>query len=184
MLIATRPEDDEQIMRAARLAGAHDTLAGLSHGYDTLLTRLFSVPRPGPPPGRGRRRHRNPAAVGSVPGAAGTTLSGGQWQRVAIARAMLRGDADLLILDEPSSGLDAEAENDIHARLSSLRAGRTSLLISHRLSAVRDADDIVVLRDGRVVERATHGQLIRSGGDYAGLFRTQASGYQLDPPVR
>ena len=73
------------------------------------------------------------------------SLSGGQWQRVALARALLRDGRDLLILDEPSSGLDAEAEHEIHPRLRELRAGRTSLLISHRLGAVRDADRIVVL---------------------------------------
>ena len=67
-------------------------------------------------------------------------LSGGQWQRLALARALLRADCDLLILDEPSSGLDAEAEHEIHQQLQRMRAGRTSVLISHRLSTVRDAD--------------------------------------------
>jgi ATP-binding cassette subfamily B protein len=108
----------------------------------------------------------------------GVLLSGGQWQRVALARSFMRADRDLLILDEPSSGLDAEAEHDIHRRLSDLRRDRTTLLISHRLGAVRDADRIVVLRDGQVVEQGSHAQLMARDGHYAGLFRLQAAGYQ------
>jgi ATP-binding cassette subfamily B protein len=74
----------------------------------------------------------------------GVVLSGGQWQRLALARGFMRADRDLLILDEPSSGLDAEAEHAIHQRLRTLREGSASLLISHRLNAVRDADRICV----------------------------------------
>lgn len=77
----------------------------------------------------------------------GVPLSGGQWQRLALARAFMREDADLLVLDEPSSGLDAEAEHDIHRSLTRFRQGRTSVLISHRLGAVRAADTIVVLTE-------------------------------------
>jgi putative ABC transport system ATP-binding protein len=105
-------------------------------------------------------------------------LSGGEQQRVALARGFLRTGADLLILDEPSSGLDAEAEHALHQRLVRLRTGRTSLLISHRLSAMREADRVVVLQDGRVSEEGPHGQLLAAGGDYARLFSLQAAGYQ------
>jgi ATP-binding cassette subfamily B protein len=89
----------------------------------------------------------------------------------------MRADRDLLILDEPSSGLDAEAEHALHRRLSSTRADRTSLLISHRLGSVRDADVIYVLSTGQIVERGTHATLMRTGGEYRRLFTLQATGY-------
>ncbi|WP_244303966.1 hypothetical protein [Streptomyces lydicus] len=82
-----------------------------------------------------------------------------------------------MILDEPSSGLDAEAEAEIHSSLRRHRQGRTSLLISHRLSTVRDADTIAVLHQGRVTELGTHKTLTTAGGEYARLFTLQASGY-------
>jgi ATP-binding cassette subfamily B protein len=108
----------------------------------------------------------------------GVVLSGGQWQRLALARALLRDERDLLILDEPSSGLDAEAEHEIHQTLRDYRQGRTSLLISHRLGAIRDADALVVLDQGRVVEQGSHTDLMAAGGVYATLFTMQAAGYQ------
>jgi ATP-binding cassette subfamily B protein len=104
-------------------------------------------------------------------------LSGGQWQRLALARAYLRGERDVLILDEPSSGIDAEAEHEIHLRLREFRAGRTSVLISHRLGAVRDADLLVVLDEGRIVEQGTHAELVEADGRYARMFATQARAY-------
>src|SRR6185295_743264 len=88
--------------------------------------------------------------TGSEPMASGVVLSGGQWQRVALARALIRDRRDLMIMDEPSSGLDAEAEHQIHIHLRAHAAGRTTLLITHRLGAVRDADAIAVLHDGVV----------------------------------
>jgi ATP-binding cassette subfamily B protein len=89
----------------------------------------------------------------------------------------MRDDCELLILDEPSSGLDAEAEYEIGRRLRMARAGRTSVLISHRLSTLRDADVIVVLDEGVVVEQGTHDELIAQGGEYARLFAIQARAY-------
>ncbi|MGV9212719.1 ABC transporter ATP-binding protein [Micromonospora sp. RB23] len=158
-------DDPERLRAAARHAGIDDALAALPRGYDTLLTRIFfdGTDRDGPQ--------------------AGVVLSGGQWQRVALARGFLRADRDLLILDEPSSGLDAEAEHDLNQRLRELRRGRTSLLISHRLNAVRDADAIVVLSDGQVVERGDHDRLLAAGGGYARLFTLQAQGYRQDAPA-
>ncbi|MFG1943266.1 ABC transporter ATP-binding protein [Nonomuraea sp. NPDC048826] len=154
-----------RIEEAARRAGVHDVLAGLPHGYDTLLTRTFAA----------TSAEEDPQA--------GTMLSGGQWQRVALARAFLRGDRDLMILDEPSAGLDAEAEHDIHTRLRRLRAGGTTLLISHRLGTVRDADLIVGLAGGRIVEQGGHDSLMRAGGPYARMFALQAAGYAPSSPA-
>jgi ATP-binding cassette subfamily B protein len=152
-------DDRGAIESAARKAGIHDKLAGLPHGYDTLLSHMF---------------YRGPDQEHD-----GVILSGGQWQRVALARAILRDSPDLMILDEPSAGLDAEAEHEIHRSLKEHRAGRTSLLISHRLGAVRDADEIVVLADGGITERGTHAELLEADGEYARLFRLQASGYEI-----
>jgi ATP-binding cassette subfamily B protein len=152
--------DRAVIEAAARGAGVHDVLAGLPRGYATGLTRMFLDSADGQDPDTG------------------VLLSGGQWQRVALARAFTRARRDLLVLDEPSSGLDAEAEHDVHRRLAGLRAGRTTLLISHRLGAVRDADRIVVLDGGRVVEQGSHAQLIAARAGYARLFDLQAAGYR------
>lgn len=111
--------------------------------------------------------------------------SGGQWQRVALARAFLRDQADFMILDEPSSDLDPEAEHDVHLRVRRYRTDRTSLLISHRLNAVREADAIAVLEDGAIVELGSHEELVAADGLYARMFRVQASGYQDGtPPLR
>jgi ATP-binding cassette subfamily B protein len=93
-----------------------------------------------------------------------------------------RAQRDLLILDEPSAGLDAEAEHAIHERLVAMREARTSLLISHRLGSVRDADVICVLAGGRVAEQGTHAELMAADGEYSRLFALQASGYHNDGP--
>ncbi|HSQ67289.1 MAG TPA: ATP-binding cassette domain-containing protein, partial [Polyangiaceae bacterium] len=108
----------------------------------------------------------------------GVELSGGQWQRLALARAFMRRGADVLVLDEPTAALDAEAEHAVFERFARLTKGRTSILISHRFPTVRMASRIVVLEGGRVREQGTHEELIARGGRYAQLFALQAQGYQ------
>lgn len=152
--------DPERIRAAADRAGVDGFLRELPQGYETLLTRMFF--------GDGD--------------ATGVELSGGQWQRMALARAYFRDHRDFMILDEPSAGLDPQAEADLHDQMRRYRAGRTSLLISHRLNTVRDADLLVVLEDGVVVEQGTHQSLMRAEGVYARLFRLQSAGYQSAQP--
>jgi len=107
----------------------------------------------------------------------GHELSGGQWQKVALARAFMRDRAELLVLDEPTASLDAEAEHDLFLRLKALAADRSAILISHRFSTVRTADRIAVLQGGRIAELGSHEALLAKDGRYAHLFRLQASGY-------
>lgn len=113
-----------------------------------------------------------PAGLETPAGPRGSALSGGQRQRVAIARAVLR-DAPILLLDEATSALDTASEAKVAQALSELSQGRTTLVIAHRLSTVRDADKIVVIVEGRVVEEGTHDALLAAGGAYAGLCRMQ-----------
>ena len=103
-------------------------------------------------------------------------LSGGQRQRIAIARAML-ADAPILVLDEATSALDSESEAMVQEALGRLMAGRTSIVVAHRLSTVASLDRIVVLSDGKVVEDGPHVQLIESGGEYAALWSRQTGAY-------
>src|SRR5919106_4719537 len=138
-----RPEATEaELLEAAREANAHEFIARLPDGYDTMI------------------------------GERGVQLSGGQRQRLAIARAILK-DAPILLLDEATSHLDAENERLVHDALQRLMVGRTTLLIAHRLSTVRDADTIVVLGEGSVVEQGTHDALLARGGVYARLVAMQ-----------
>ncbi|SEG72853.1 ATP-binding cassette, subfamily B [Nonomuraea solani] len=154
--------DLARISGAARLAGVDDVVGRLPRGYDTMLSLMHF-------------------SLGEEDDSAGVSLSGGQWQRIALARMLLRADRDLLILDEPSAGLDPEAEYQVHRVVHEHSTGTTRLLVSHRLSAVRMADRIVVVEDGRVSETGSHADLLRTGGRYADLFRLQAAGYQDVP---
>ena len=110
--------------------------------------------------------------------AGGRELSIGQWQKVALARAFMREQADILVLDEPTAAMDAEAEAEIFQRFRALSDQRMGIVISHRFSTVRMADQIVVLARGRVVEQGSHDVLMRVNGRYAHLFNLQAEGYR------
>lgn len=147
--------DRARIAEAARTARVADVLEALPHGYDTVLSRT----------------HADEERTG-------VTLSGGQWQRVALARCLMRTDAGLMILDEPTSGLDAEGEQRVHETVRRHAQGRTRLLISHRMAALRGADLIVTLAGGRIAEQGDHDELMDADGEYARLFRLQADGYQ------
>lgn len=113
-----------------------------------------------------------PAGYASMVGERGITLSGGQKQRTAIARALLKG-SPILILDDPLSAVDTETEKEILAALAQEQGARTVIIVSHRLSALRDCDNIIYLADGRIVERGNHQELLRLGGRYAALHREQ-----------
>ncbi len=108
----------------------------------------------------------------------GQDLSGGQWQKIALGRAFMRSRAEVLILDEPTAAIDARAEADIFAHFRELTANRISIIISHRFSTVRIADQIVVMEHGQILERGDHESLLALGGQYATLFELQAKGYQ------
>ncbi|MFJ2559388.1 MULTISPECIES: ABC transporter ATP-binding protein [unclassified Streptomyces] len=142
--------DREGIRAAARRAGIDAFAEECPDGYDTVL----SADRTG-----------------------GTDLSGGQWQRVAIARAVFAVEhgRDLMVLDEPTAHLDVEAEARFYRQVVAEVTGATVLLISHRLSTVRQADRIVMLEAGRVAEQGSHRELLENGGEYARLFRLQAA---------
>jgi ATP-binding cassette, subfamily B, bacterial len=142
--------DHSRVVDAAEKSLASGVIAGLTQGYEHMLGRRFE---------------------------GGADLSMGQWQKIALARAYMR-DAQLLILDEPTSSLDARAEYEVFQRFAELTAGKMAILISHRFSTVRMADDILVLAQGRIVEHGTHAQLVAQGGRYAELFELQAAGYR------
>jgi ATP-binding cassette subfamily B multidrug efflux pump len=120
-----------------------------------------------------------PAKYDTVVGERGITLSGGQKQRTAIARAVVR-DPRILILDDSLSSVDTQTEEQILYRLRGIMRGRTTILISHRTSTVRDADQIVVLRDGKIIERGTHDELLAREGYYADLYQKQLLEEELE----
>ena len=134
-------DEDEQIKGVATKAGIDGMIGRLPDGYDTRVGRKFG----------------------------GYDLSGGQWQRLALARAFAR-QASIVILDEPTSNLDANSEYELFVRCRDLARGRTTILVSHRFSTVRIADRIVVLERGRIVEIGSHDELLRKAGHYTRLY--------------
>ena len=141
--------DRELLDDVARASGADAVIKKLTEGWDTLLERDLG----------------------------GTDLSGGEWQRIALARcaARVRAGADVLVLDEPTAALDVRTEGEVVRQFRELASGRTTLLISHRLSTVRVADRIAVLDAGRITELGTHDELLALGGTYAELWALQTA---------
>jgi ABC-type multidrug transport system fused ATPase/permease subunit len=115
-----------------------------------------------------------PEQYETVIGERGSKLSGGERQRIAVARAFLK-DAPILLLDEPTSSIDSRTEAVILDALDRLMEGRTTLMVAHRLSTIRDADQILVVNHGRIVESGTHEELLEQGGLYFQLHQTQAA---------
>ncbi|HWP08001.1 MAG TPA: ABC transporter ATP-binding protein [Polyangiaceae bacterium] len=143
-------DDEARIRSAVERGGADAVVSGLEHGIETPLGRWFPE---------------------------GVELSGGQWQKLALARGFMRDAADILVLDEPTAALDADAEHAVFERFQRLAAGRTTIIISHRFPTVRMADRILVLENGRITEDGSHAALLAANGTYARLFQLQARGY-------
>lgn len=147
----TAMEDRSRWVDAAKRGQASEFIDGLSEGYGTQLGRWFNR---------------------------GQELSGGQWQRIALARAFMREEADILVLDEPTSSMDAETEMQVFERFRALTRDKIVILISHRFSTVRQADTIAVMERGMIVEQGNHHELMAQAGRYARLFELQASAYR------
>lgn len=144
-------DDTPRQVAAAETGMAAPFIEAMPEAYDTQLGRWFK---------------------------GGRELSGGQWQKIALSRAFMRSEADILVLDEPTAAMDAASEAAVFDLFRSQSHDKMTILISHRFSTVRAADQIVVIHDGRIVERGDHDQLLAENGTYAQLFRLQAKGYQ------
>ena len=144
-------DDQERWRNAAEMGMSAALVEGLPAGYETQLGRWFKD---------------------------GQELSGGQWQKIALSRAFMRSTADILVLDEPTAAMDAAAEAKVFEHFRKLTGNRIAILISHRFSTVRMADQIVVIQDGRIIERGSHEELMTLDGHYAHLFSLQAAGYR------
>ncbi|WP_143049561.1 ATP-binding cassette domain-containing protein, partial [Oenococcus oeni] len=116
--------------------------------------------------------HQQTKGMNTLVGERGVKLSGGQKQRISIARALLK-DAPIVILDEATASLDNESEKNIQHALKALMKNRTSLVIAHRLSTIYNADQIIVMSQGRIVEKGKHEQLLKQNGSYARLYNAQ-----------
>jgi ATP-binding cassette subfamily B protein len=143
--------DEDRWRAAADMGMAAPIIETLPGGYGTQLGRWFRD---------------------------GQELSGGQWQKIALSRAFMREEADILVLDEPTAAMDAAAEATIFEHFRRLTKRRIAILISHRFSTVRMADQIIVIQGGRIIERGSHDELMDLGGHYAHLFTLQAAGYR------
>jgi ATP-binding cassette subfamily B protein len=144
-------EDELRWREAAERAMATTFVEGLPEGFETQLGKWFKD---------------------------GRELSGGQWQKIALARAFMREDADILVMDEPTAAMDARAEAQIFEQFRALAKDRMVILISHRFSTVRMADQILVIQGGRILERGSHAELMDLKGHYCHLFSLQARGYR------
>ncbi|MFW5437565.1 ABC transporter ATP-binding protein [Paenibacillus apiarius] len=144
-------EMDDKMIAASMKGDSHSFISKLPCAYDTILGRSFY---------------------------GGTELSGGQWQKIAISRAFFR-DADIIILDEPAASLDPMAEANLYKTFAELSVGKTTIMISHRLSSCVNADLILVMKSGRIIEQGTHAELMRLNGEYADMFNIQAEGFQF-----
>ncbi len=141
--------DDDKKLLAAKKSGAYDFINDFPEKMDTFVTRQYED---------------------------GEELSGGQWQKIALARTFFR-DAAMYILDEPSSALDAESEDELFRHFEELYKDKGAVLISHRLSNVKNCDRIIVIDDGKICEEGTHAELIGKNGKYAYMFNLQAEKY-------
>ena len=144
-------DDAERWAKAAKTGMAAPFIEEMPDGYQTQLGRWFK---------------------------GGRELSGGQWQKIALSRAFMRSDADILVLDEPTAAMDASSEAAIYDHFRSQSHNKMTILISHRFSTVRAADQIIVIHKGEILERGNHESLLAMNGQYAHLFKLQARAYQ------